>query len=127
MNKFSNEKKTIINEFTELLPTLRTRFGITQEELAVKIDTTRQTIISIEKKKRTLTWAMFLAMVFIFFMDNRTRPLLIAVGITGEKLSEILFDNEAIIPRAAFVLEQNKPMIIKAQEMINITAKKEEE
>ena len=50
------EKEKLIDNMTDNLPMLRTRLGMTQEELAEIIGVSRSTVLSIENKKRDMTW-----------------------------------------------------------------------
>ena len=119
MFSYESTKKKIICDFIELLPMLRVRLGLTQEQLGERIGTTRQTIISIENKKNPLTWSLFLAMFFLFFIEPGTRPFLLASGIINSELSKILFGDTLTLINAASELESKKPMLAKAQEMID--------
>lgn len=118
-NPSENEKEKIINEFVELLPMLRARLGITQQELGKRVGATRQTILFAENKKRPLTWSMFLSLAFLFFMDTKTRPFLMASGVINEDLSNILFGNSSMLAETTSMLDSNRPMLSKAEEMIN--------
>jgi DNA-binding XRE family transcriptional regulator len=69
---------------TENLVVLRAKLGITQAELADIAGMSRQTILAIEKKQRTMTWNTFLSLLFIFSVNKNTEALL--------KLFEILTD-----------------------------------
>ena len=114
-----NNREKILNEFIDLIPMLRARLGITQEELANKIGVTRQTIISIENKKRPLVWSVFLSMAFLFFLDPRTRPFLVASGVIDPELSKILFGDSSTLTQATSMLEPDRPMLTQAQEMMD--------
>jgi DNA-binding XRE family transcriptional regulator len=98
---------------------LRKQKNLSQEELAEKIGATRQMIIYVENKKRPLVWSVFLAMLLLFFFDPQTRPFFIAAGIISPKLSKILFGDDSVLMRAASLMESDKPMLFKAQEMMD--------
>ena len=118
-NPGENEKEKIVAEFVELLPMLRARLGITQKELGDRVGATRQTIMFVENKRRQLTWSMFLSLAFLFVMDSRTRPFLMASGIISEDLSNILFGNTSMLIETTAMLASNKPMLVQAQDMIS--------
>ena len=66
MENMEFNKEKLIQNMTENLPMLRTRLGLTQEELADKIGVSRSTILSIENKKREMTWNTFLSLILLF-------------------------------------------------------------
>ena len=102
------DKEQIMDEFTGLLPMLRARLGMTQEDLGKKVGTTRQTIIAIENKKRRLTWAMFLSLVFVFFINPNTRPFLMASDTISKDLSQVLFGSDSMLTQAKEFMDQEK-------------------
>jgi len=118
LDNIQSDRELISSDFIEMLPMLRARLGITQNDLANKIGATRQTIISIETKKRPLAWSMFLAMMFIFFFDSRTRPFLKTAGITNETLSNLLFNNLSTLTEAESILDKDEPMLSQAKRMM---------
>jgi DNA-binding XRE family transcriptional regulator len=91
------QKEKMIGEFVPLLPMLRARLRMTQEELANRLGTTRQTIISIENGKRQLTWSLFLSMLFIFFMNPATRPFLISGDLLSNDTCKALFGDSSML------------------------------
>ena len=54
-------KELLVERMTENLVVLRAKLGITQAELADIAGMSRQTILAIEKKQRTMTWNTFLS------------------------------------------------------------------
>ena len=77
-------KELLVDRMTENLVVLRAKLGITPAELADIAGMSRQTILAIEKKQRTMTWNTFLSLLFIFSVNKNTEALL--------KLFEILTD-----------------------------------
>ena len=73
---------------TDNLPMLRTRLGMTQEELADKIGVSRSTVISIENKKRDMTWNTFLSLMLLFTKNEATNILLNVLDIYTEEFNE---------------------------------------
>lgn len=86
----SVNKDLMIDRMTENLPLLRSKLGFTQEDLANKLDLSRGTIISIETRKRTMTWQTFLSLYLIFSSNSGTNILLQALEITNESFVEYL-------------------------------------
>lgn len=66
-----DERAMIINLLVDELPSLRAKLGISQDELAKRIGVSRQTVSSIESKRREASWNLFLSM-FIFFISNES-------------------------------------------------------
>lgn len=75
-----------IERMVENLTVLRAKLGVTQSELAEIAGISRQTILSIEKKQRGMTWNMFLALLFIFTTNSKTAPLIDLFEIRTEEL-----------------------------------------
>lgn len=69
-------KEKLIRNMTDNLPMLRRCLDLTQEELADKIGVSRSTIISIENKKREMTWNTFLSLMLLFTKNEGTNKLL---------------------------------------------------
>lgn len=69
-------KEKLISNMTDNLPMLRRCLDLTQEELADKIGVSRSTIISIENKKREMTWNTFLSLMLLFTKNEGTNKLL---------------------------------------------------
>ncbi len=83
-------KELLIANMTKNLPMLRTALGLTQEELADKIGVSRSTIISIENKKRDMTWNTFLSLVLLFIKNPNTDKLLNVLEIYTDELNEFI-------------------------------------
>lgn len=75
------EKTKLIDNMTDNLPMLRTRLGLTQEELAETIGVSRSTVLSIENKKRDMTWNTFLSLMYLFTNNQVTDKLLTVLEI----------------------------------------------
>ena len=91
MDNELNRQKYIKN-MTDNLPMLRTRLGMTQEELADKIGVSRSTVISIENKKRDMTWNTFLSLMLLFTKNEATNILLNVLDIYTEEFNEFIKD-----------------------------------
>lgn len=59
-------KDSKIRKLLENLPSLRARIGITQEEFANVIGTSRQTYYSVETGKREMSWTSYLAIIYFY-------------------------------------------------------------
>lgn len=87
MNKIEKE---LILKLSESLPLLRAKLNLSQEDLAFKIGITRQTISAFESKQREMTWSVFLALVLLFYRNQDTKQLLLAMSIYTKELDEFL-------------------------------------
>lgn len=86
----SEEKAMLLKRMVENLPILRSKLNITQEQLAELLDVSRQTISSIENGQRKLPWSVFLALILIFFRNEPTKHLLVALDIYTPVLNDYL-------------------------------------
>lgn len=84
------DKTKYIDKFVENLPILRVKLSLTQEQLAQKANISRQTIVAIENKKRRITWSNFLALLMIFYSNDTTKCLLLALEIYTDELQYFL-------------------------------------
>jgi len=73
----------------------------------------------VENKRRTLTWSMFLSLLFLFMMDHHTRPFLMASGVICDDLSNILFDNNNVFRNNIITHKQTNSMLGGAKEMMH--------
>ena len=85
----SLDRKKYTQAMAENLPTLRTRLGLSQTQLADCIGVTRQTISSIENQVRELSWTNFLSLLFLFLQNADTAKLLPAMGIYTDDLENV--------------------------------------
>lgn len=88
-DKMMNRARLIQN-MTENLPMLRKRLGLTQEELAEKIGVSRSTVISIENKKREMTWNTFLSLMLVFTKNESTDKLLNVLEIYTDEFHDFI-------------------------------------
>ncbi|MBQ8235639.1 MAG: helix-turn-helix domain-containing protein [Clostridia bacterium] len=84
------DKEELIEKMAENLPMLRTKLGLTQEEMASMIGVSRHTVISMENQKRPMTWNTFLSLILIFSYDHDTKLLMRALGIFTVELEDFL-------------------------------------
>ena len=71
------------------LPVLRASANMTQAQLAEKTGVSRQTIVSIENRKRPLPWTLYLAIVCVFEQYEGSKTLLIKLNLFS---SEFIVD-----------------------------------
>lgn len=97
----NNYKKASIDLLQNNLSALRAKIGISQEELASIIGVTRQTYYPVESGKKTMTWSMFLALIFVFDAINDTSEMLEELRIYPidliMKFNDQISPNESII------------------------------
>ena len=92
MEKNEINREKLIQNMTDNLPMLRTRLGLTQEELAKKIGVSRSTIVLIESKKREMTWNTFLSLVLLFVKNESTDKLLNVLEIYTDEFHDFIQD-----------------------------------
>lgn len=85
-----DEKNLLMQTMANNLSLLRSKLNLSQEELANLLGLTRQTISSFESGQRKMTWSVFLALILIFFRNEPTKKLLIALNIYTPKLNDYL-------------------------------------
>lgn len=85
-----DEKNALMKTMADNLPILRSKLNLSQEELAVLLGVTRQTISSFESNQRKMTWSVFLALILIFFRNEPTKRLLVALNIYTSELNRFL-------------------------------------
>lgn len=85
-----DEKNALMKTMAENLPILRSKLNLSQEELAILLGVTRQTISSFERNQRKMTWSVFLALILIFFRNEPTKKLLVALNIYTPALNDFL-------------------------------------
>lgn len=71
-----SERERCIFKMVDNLPLLRAAISMTQEQLAEQVGVSRQTIIAVEKKKRNLSWTLYLALIAVFITNDKTKELI---------------------------------------------------
>ena len=89
-NNSDFEKEYYQKLMAEHLPELRKTLGISQSELADYIGSTRQSINSIENKKRPMMWDTFMSLMLLFISNNDTKIQLNELQIDTKKISNFL-------------------------------------
>lgn len=69
-------KSSSISILCDNLAALRARIGVTQEELANVIGVSRQTYYGIENGAKSMTWAIYLSLIFFFNCVDDTSEML---------------------------------------------------
>lgn len=95
MNSDINKDK-LMASMTDNLVVLRKKLCLTQAKLADKIGIGRQTLIDIEKKKRSMSWTTFVALLSVFRADTGTSDLLDHFGIYTCELSNYLTSSDDV-------------------------------
>ena len=70
------EKCELIEKLTPELPLLRTKAGISQEDIANVVGTSRQTYGAIERKTRKMSWNTYLALIWFYDSNRKTHSML---------------------------------------------------
>ena len=86
----SPEREVLIERMTDNLPVLRKKLRLSQEELAELIGSSRYTIVSIETRKRNMTWNTFLSLILLFDKNDETAILLRALDIYTKELDSMI-------------------------------------
>jgi len=87
-------KSELMAKMTENLKVLRNKLNLTQDELANKVGISRQTLVSIENKRRDMSWNTFVALIAVFRAKSGTSTLLDHFGIYTDDLSRYLVSRE---------------------------------
>lgn len=83
----SEEERTkLINQLVDELPVLRTKLGISQDEMASMLGITRQTYSTIETRRRKMSWAVFLSLILIFDNSEQTHEYIRKSGLFPNKI-----------------------------------------
>lgn len=83
-------RNNLMHTMSSNLSILRSKLNLSQEELAGLLGVTRQTVSSFESGQRKMTWSVFLALVLIFFRNEPTKKLLVALNIYTPELNDYL-------------------------------------
>ena len=83
-----NYKNECMCALANYLSPLRAKAGITQDSLANMIGISRQTYYAIENRKRNMSWSTFIALIFYFDANERTKEMLHSLGLFPNGLVE---------------------------------------
>lgn len=81
-----DEKKVCIDKLAEVLPILRSKMGVSQDQLSNMIGLSRQTYSTLENRRRKMTWSVFLTLIFVFDHNENTHSLIREIGVFPEAL-----------------------------------------
>lgn len=90
------EKNEFIEKLSNELIFLRTKAGVSQEDLAEIIGVSRQTYGSFERKTRTMTWNTYLSLILFFDNNHKTHNLLRSTGVFPYKVFERINKTNAL-------------------------------
>ncbi|MBD5547068.1 MAG: helix-turn-helix transcriptional regulator [Lachnospiraceae bacterium] len=76
-----NAKEVLITKLTDELIFLRTKLGLSQDELSNLIGISRQTYSTLETKKRTMSWGTYLSLILVFDNNEQTHDIIRDIGI----------------------------------------------
>ena len=79
-------KEAYCAQMTELLPLLRARLGMTQEELGKVSGVSRVTLSQIESGRAKMNWLHFSALMMVCTADRNTKELLYVRGLLDDAL-----------------------------------------
>lgn len=80
------QKEDYCRRLTDLLPLLRSRLGMTQEELGMISGVSRVTISQIESGRAKMNWLHFSALMMVCIADRNSKELLYVHGLLDERL-----------------------------------------
>lgn len=69
-------RQILIGRMTENLPVLRKKLRLTQEDLALRIGSSRGNVMQMETGRRKMTWNTFLSLVLVFEKNPETAQML---------------------------------------------------
>lgn len=80
------DREQLISDFVEELPVLRTKLGLSQDEMACILDISRQTYSSMETKKRKMSWSLYLSLILLLDNNIQTHDYLRKTGLFPQKI-----------------------------------------
>lgn len=107
------DKEKFISALTPELVLLRTKAGISQEELAVLIGTSRQTYGAIERQARRMSWSTFLSLIMFYDYNQKTHDIIRAIGAFPHEIIKHFNDGNDLreVEISSLVSEGMKPII----------------
>ena len=69
-------RQILIDRMTDNLPVLRKKLRLTQENLALRIGSSRGNVMQMETGRRKMTWNTFLSLVLVFEKNPETAQML---------------------------------------------------
>jgi len=83
-------KKELCMVLASNLSTIRAKVSISQEELALRLGITRQTITAIENKRRVMQWTTFVTLVLFFIRNDEVKTIMEVMGIYTTDVKKVL-------------------------------------
>ena len=80
------DRQAYMERMADNLPVLRAKLSFSQEQLGKTVGMSRGAIIAIEKKKRSMTWPTYLALVLVFSRNEGSAKLMDALEIYNDKI-----------------------------------------
>jgi len=90
----SEQRQQLMQTLARNLSVFRAKLNASQDDLAERLGVTRQTVSAIESGQRDMTWTVFLALILIFFRNQETKRLLVALEIYTPRLDTFLILKE---------------------------------
>lgn len=81
-----NIRKGLIKRLTDELVPLRTKLGLSQNELSSLVGISRQTYSMLETGKRVMSWGTYLSLILIFDNNEQTHDIIRDAGIFPDML-----------------------------------------
>lgn len=81
-------------ELAKNMPILRKILNLTQQDLADRLGVSRQTVAAIENTYTFKKWSTFLAVMFVFYFQDKTREYLAGLDIPYGEMKKVLYGNE---------------------------------
>lgn len=88
--RFKIAKKELVMFIVNFSVLMLQTESCTKEELADKIGVSRSTILSIENKKREMTWNTFLSLILLFTKNETTNKLLNVLDIYTDEFHDFI-------------------------------------
>ena len=85
-----DKREQLIRIMTENLAALRACLHLNQKQFAENIGVCRQTLIALEKNQNKMTWTMFLALVFMFELNEKTNRFLSFLEINPDDIRDMI-------------------------------------
>ncbi|MBQ0026662.1 MAG: helix-turn-helix domain-containing protein [Lachnospiraceae bacterium] len=86
---FQLENNLIARLHDNLAP-LRAKAGLSQGELSKLVGISRQTYSAIESGNKTMSWNVYLSLMFFYYFNNATNPLLRQLGLYPDEFIEAI-------------------------------------
>lgn len=88
-----SQKNLYMARMAENLVILRKKLNLTQVDLAKRVGVSRQTLMDIENRKRSMTWNVFMSLYGLFRENEATNSLLVFYSISTDELSRFFTNN----------------------------------